>query len=151
MADTYCVLAWHQLQIQPDGIAKICCNDAGAGADGEAASVYRRRVDEIWNGARLRGIRRAMVERLTRGPASTSELGRPLAMTLSAVGQHLKVLEASGLVTTEKRGRERVCRVEPSALSTAEGWISRRRAMLEQRLDRLAAHLGEAPTRRRSR
>ena len=60
MADTFCVLAWHQLQIQPDGIAKICCNDAGAGADGEAASVYRRRVDEIWNGERLCGIRRAM-------------------------------------------------------------------------------------------
>lgn len=60
MADTYCVLAWHQLQIQPDGVAKICCNDAGAAADGEAASVYRHRVDEIWNGERLRGIRRAM-------------------------------------------------------------------------------------------
>ena len=60
MADTYCVLAWHQLQVQPDGVAKICCNDAGAAADGEAASVYRHRVDEIWNGARLRGIRRAM-------------------------------------------------------------------------------------------
>jgi DNA-binding transcriptional ArsR family regulator len=98
--------------------------------------------------------RRAMVERLTRGPASTSELAKPLAMTLSAVAQHLKVLEASGVVRTEKRGRERICRMEPKALELAETWIARRRAGIEHRLDRLAAHLGEIeerPTKRSKR
>ncbi len=64
-------------------------------------------------------------------------------MSLSAVAQHLKVLESSGVIRTEKRGRERICRVEPKALELAETWITRRRAGLEQRLERLAAHLGE--------
>lgn len=97
--------------------------------------------------------RRAMVERLTRGPASTSELAEPFSMSLSAVAQHLKVLEASGVVRTEKRGRERICRVEPQALELAEHWIAKRRAGLQHRLDRLAVHLGElddtSPKRRR--
>ncbi|HMJ15872.1 MAG TPA: metalloregulator ArsR/SmtB family transcription factor [Polyangiaceae bacterium] len=99
------------------------------------------------------GSRRAMVERLIRGPASTSELAKPLTMSLSAVAQHLKVLEASGVVRTEKRGRERICRVEPQALELAENWIVKRRAGLEHRLERLAAHLGELdePPPKRSR
>ena len=72
--------------------------------------------------------RRLMVERLSRGPASVSELARPLTMTLAAVVQHLQVLEASGLVRTEKVGRVRTCRIEPAALRTAEQWISERRS-----------------------
>jgi DNA-binding transcriptional ArsR family regulator len=72
--------------------------------------------------------RRLMVERLGRGPASVSELARPLTMTLAAVVQHLQVLEASGLVRTEKVGRVRTCRIEPAALRTAERWISERRS-----------------------
>ena len=72
--------------------------------------------------------RRLMVERLGRGPASVSELARPLTMTLAAVVQHLQVLEASGLVRTEKVGRVRTCRIEPAALRTAEQWISERRS-----------------------
>jgi DNA-binding transcriptional ArsR family regulator len=89
--------------------------------------------------------RRAMVERLSRGPASVSELGRPLHMTLPAVVQHVQVLEASGLVNSEKVGRVRTCRIEPAALRTAEQWISERRMRWERRLDRLGDILAEHP------
>jgi DNA-binding transcriptional ArsR family regulator len=89
--------------------------------------------------------RRAMVERLTRGPASVSELARPLAMSMPAVVQHLHVLERSGLVRSEKVGRVRTCTVEPAALRTAEGWIAERRTTWEQRLDRLGEYLAEHP------
>src|SRR5215203_1496733 len=82
--------------------------------------------------------RRLMVERLTRGPASVSELAQPLDMTLSAVVQHLAVLESSGLVRSEKVGRVRTCRMEPVGLRTAESWITERRAIWENRFDRLA-------------
>jgi DNA-binding transcriptional ArsR family regulator len=87
--------------------------------------------------------RRVMVERLCRGPASVSELAEPLKMSLSAVVQHLQVLEASGLVASEKVGRVRTCRVEPQALRGAESWISERRTTWERRLDRLGAFLAE--------
>ena len=87
--------------------------------------------------------RRVMVERLSRGPASVSELARPLAMTLSAVVQHLQVLQASGLVRSEKAGRVRTCRIEPRALCIAEDWIVRRRGNWERRLDRLGEYLAE--------
>ncbi len=89
--------------------------------------------------------RRVMVERLSRGPASVSELAGPLAMSLSAVVQHLQVLEASGLVRSEKVGRVRTCRIEPEALSMAERWINERRAAWERRLDRLGELLAEHP------
>jgi DNA-binding transcriptional ArsR family regulator len=85
--------------------------------------------------------RRSMVERLTRGPASVSELAKPLAMSLPAVVQHLQVLEASGLVSTEKAGRVRTCRIDPVALRNAERWISERRTIWERRLDRLGVYL----------
>lgn len=85
--------------------------------------------------------RRAMVDRLAQGPASVSELAKPLAMSLSAVMQHLAVLEASGLVTSEKVGRVRTCRIEPKAMSQAERWIAERRAHWERRLDRLGEFL----------
>jgi DNA-binding transcriptional ArsR family regulator len=87
--------------------------------------------------------RRIMVERLSQSPASVSELARPLDMTLSAVVQHLAVLEASGLVRSEKVGRVRTCRIEPGALRSAERWISERRANWERRLDRLGDFLTE--------
>lgn len=85
--------------------------------------------------------RRAMVDRLCRGPASVSELAQPLSMSLPAVVQHLQVLESSGLVRSEKVGRVRTCRLEPQALRTAEGWIAERRTRWERRLDRLGAYL----------
>jgi DNA-binding transcriptional ArsR family regulator len=89
--------------------------------------------------------RRSMVDRLTRGPASVSELARPFAMSLPAVVQHLHMLEASGLVRSEKVGRVRTCRIEPTALAQAEGWISERRRMWERCLDRLGEYLDEHP------
>jgi len=87
--------------------------------------------------------RRGMVERLVRGPASVSELSRPLAMSLPAVLQHLQVLEACGLVRSEKAGRVRTCRIEPDALRVAEAWITDQRTTWETRLDRLGDYLAE--------
>jgi DNA-binding transcriptional ArsR family regulator len=85
--------------------------------------------------------RRAMVERLARGPAPVSELARPLPMSLPSVLQHLGVLEAAGLVRTEKVGRVRTCSIEAKALSLAEQWINARRMEWEHRLDRLGDYL----------
>lgn len=85
--------------------------------------------------------RRAMVERLTQGPASVSELAAPLDMSLPAVVQHLQVLEGAGLVRTEKVGRVRTCQLESAALRTVEDWVSERRTTAEQRLDRLGEYL----------
>src|SRR5437879_5048999 len=89
--------------------------------------------------------RRTMVDRLTRGPASVSELARPLAMSLPAVVQHVQVLEACGLVRSEKVGRVRTCRIEADALRSAERWIAERRTSWERRLDRLGEYLAEHP------
>ena len=89
--------------------------------------------------------RRAMVERLSRGPAPVSELARPLPMSLPAAMQHLGVLVAAGLVRSEKVGRVRTCRMEPAALSLAEQWFNQRRAEAEQRLDRLGDYLKRFP------
>jgi DNA-binding transcriptional ArsR family regulator len=89
--------------------------------------------------------RRVMVERLSHGPASVSELAEPLAMSLPAVVQHLQVLEESGLVRSEKVGRVRTCRIEPKALSLAEQWIAERRMNWERHLDRLGDYLAEHP------
>ena len=88
--------------------------------------------------------RRTMVERLSRGPASVSDLARPLDMSLPAVMQHLQVLETSGIVRSEKSGRVRMCRLEPKVMETAEGWFARRRASWERRFDRLEAFLAES-------
>jgi len=87
--------------------------------------------------------RRGMIERLCRGPASVSELGAPLEMTLSAVVQHLQVLENSGLVRTQKVGRVRTCRLERKALESVERWVSARRASWERHFDHLGEFLAE--------
>ncbi|MET8853350.1 metalloregulator ArsR/SmtB family transcription factor [Amycolatopsis sp. NPDC004625] len=89
--------------------------------------------------------RRALVERLVRGPASVSELAEPLAMSLAAVVQHLQVLETAGIVRSEKVGRVRTCRIEPEALRTAEHWLGRQRTTWESKLDRLGDLLAEPP------
>jgi len=85
--------------------------------------------------------RRAMVERLSRGPAPVSELARPLPMSLPAAMQHLSVLEAAGLVRSQKVGRVRTCAIEPLALSQAEQWIKARQIEWEHRLDKLGEYL----------
>jgi DNA-binding transcriptional ArsR family regulator len=90
--------------------------------------------------------RRCMVERLALGSASVSELAEPLAMSLAAVVQHVQVLEACGLVKTEKVGRTRMCRIEPAAMTAAEKWITDRRRGWETRLDRLGDLLNDTAT-----
>jgi DNA-binding transcriptional ArsR family regulator len=87
--------------------------------------------------------RRMIVERLVRGPASVSELAKPLAMSLPAVMQHLGVLEACALVHSEKVGRVRTCRIVPETLRGIEEWIGRQRTAWEQHLDRLGDYLAE--------
>jgi DNA-binding transcriptional ArsR family regulator len=87
--------------------------------------------------------RMAMVEHLSGGPASVSELARPLAISLPGVLQHLAVLEGDGLVRSEKVGRVRTCRIEPAALRAAGDWVAQRRAMWERSLDRLGDYLAE--------
>ena len=82
-----------------------------------------------------------MVDRLALGPASVSELAKPLPMSLPAVMLHLKVLEESGLVTSQKLGRVRTCRIDPKMLSQAEHWVAERRLMWERNLDRLGEFL----------
>ena len=87
--------------------------------------------------------RRLMVERLSLGPASVSELASPLDISLAAVVQHVQVLEASGLVRSQKIGRTRICRINPAALQSAENWIAERRSLWERRLDRLGDFLSD--------
>jgi DNA-binding transcriptional ArsR family regulator len=89
--------------------------------------------------------RRVIVERLSSGPASVSQLAEPLPMSLPAVVQHLQVLEASGLVRSEKVGRVRTCRIEPAAMRPVEQWIAERRTSWERRLDRLGNYLADNP------
>src|SRR5262245_51175930 len=85
--------------------------------------------------------RRTMVMRLSRGPATVKDLAAPLAMSLPSVMQHLQVLEASGLVRSQKVGRVRTCELQPEALGLAERWLNDRRTMWERRLDRLGDFL----------
>jgi DNA-binding transcriptional ArsR family regulator len=92
--------------------------------------------------------RREMVERLSQSPASVTQLAEPLGISLSAVLQHLAILEECGLVRSEKVGRVRTCRVEPSAFRAAEAWFRGQRALWERRLDRLGEVLGEDEQRR---
>jgi DNA-binding transcriptional ArsR family regulator len=87
--------------------------------------------------------RRDMIERLTGGPASVTELAAPLAMSLPAVLQHVAVLEGCGLISSEKVGRVRTCRVEPAAIRGAETWLAGQRLAWERRLDDLGDYLAE--------
>ncbi|MGO9027413.1 MAG: ArsR/SmtB family transcription factor [Acidimicrobiales bacterium] len=99
-------------------------------------------LDRVF-GALSDPTRRRMVERLSGGPASVSELAEPLAMSLAGALQHVQVLEASGLVRSEKVGRVRVCRVDPAALQTVERWVADRQKVWERRFDRLGEYLGD--------
>ncbi|MCW6530074.1 MULTISPECIES: metalloregulator ArsR/SmtB family transcription factor [Sphingomonas] len=83
------------------------------------------------------GTRRAILERLSRGPASVSELAKPFETSLAAIHQHVQVLEASGLIATEKRGRTRECRISAETIMRVEHWLNERRQLWEQRFDRL--------------
>lgn len=87
--------------------------------------------------------RRAVIAHLARGPASVSELAKPLKMTLPAVVQHLRLLEESGLISSRKVGRVRTCKIEPKKLDTAAAWIAKQRSLWEARFDRMDAFVLE--------
>lgn len=87
--------------------------------------------------------RRAIVEQLSQGPTSVSQLAKPLRITVAAIIQHVQVLEESGLVHSEKVGRVRTCRIESSGLSLAEQWLHSQRSLWEKRFDRLGDLLAE--------
>ena len=89
-----------------------------------------------------------MVERLTRGPVSVSQLARPFAMALQSAVQHMGVLEAAGIVSSTKVGRVRTVQLAPAALSPATQWISRQQLPAERQLDRLESFLGSDTSRR---
>jgi DNA-binding transcriptional ArsR family regulator len=89
------------------------------------------------------GTRRDMIERLVTGPASVGELAQPLAMSLPAVMQHLQVLEAAGLVSSEKVGRVRTCQLRPAGLRMVENWLGQQRTSWENSFDRLGDYLAE--------
>ncbi len=90
--------------------------------------------------------RRGMLARLSRGPATVSELAKPLSISLPAVLQHLHALEGSGLVRSEKKGRVRTVRLEPKVLGAAESWIAERRGEWEARLDRFEDYVSTLKT-----
>jgi len=99
-------------------------------------------IDQVFH-ALADPTRRAIVERLSTGPASVSELAAPFSVSLSAIGQHLNVLEASGLVHTKKAGRVRSVELSSDAFSAVEQWFTSHRQRWERRLDRLGTLLGE--------
>jgi DNA-binding transcriptional ArsR family regulator len=101
---------------------------------------YQETLDRMFH-ALGDSSRRTMVERLARGPASVTELARPLDMSLPTVVQHLGVLETAGIVTSTKLGRVRTCQLVAEALTPAAEWISRQRLPAERRLDRLGTFL----------
>jgi DNA-binding transcriptional ArsR family regulator len=91
--------------------------------------------------------RRATVERLSRGPASVTELAKPFDMSLPTVLQHLGVLEEAGIVTSSKVGRVRTYQLVPGGLGPAAEWIGRQRLPAERRLDRLGDVLNRPITK----
>ena len=87
--------------------------------------------------------RRRMVDRLSRGPASVSELAKPLDMALPSVMKHLSVLETGGIVVSEKVGRARTYRLAPKAFGAIEEWVAARKAKWNRQFDRLEQYLSE--------
>ncbi len=111
------------------------------------APILKRVLDHLPVDAVFRALadptRKALVERLSRGPAPVSALAQPFAMSLTAIGQHLTVLEEAGLVESQKIGRVRTCALKPNAFDVLEQWLTAHRLIAERRLDRLAALLDE--------
>ena len=104
--------------------------------------LQRQSIDQVFQ-ALADPTRRAIVERLVAGPASVSALAEPFAVSLSAIGQHVQVLESTGLVRTRKTGRVRTVELVADTLAAAERWFTSHRARWEQRFDRLGALLDE--------
>src|ERR1043166_1966938 len=103
---------------------------------------YQTSLDQMFQALADPG-RRAMIDRLSRGPATVSALAEPLDMTLSAVMQDLAVLEESGPARSEKTGRVRTCQLQPGSIERAEQWLNERRLLWERRLDALGDYLAE--------
>jgi len=87
--------------------------------------------------------RRGMLDRLSRGPASVSQLAEPLGIALPSAVKHLAVLEEGGFVASQKVGRVRTYTLEPKALDAMEAWVARRKTLLNAQFDRLDAYLAE--------
>ena len=98
------------------------------------------KLDHIF-GALSDATRRAIVMRLCEGEASVGELAKPFEMALPSLMKHIRVLETSGLVASEKHGRVRTCALQTDALATIEGWLEAQREIWEQRLDRLEMYV----------
>lgn len=94
--------------------------------------------------------RRAVLQRLSEGPASVSELAKPFAMALPSFLQHLQVLEDGGLIRSKKVGRVRTCEMEPAPLTSAESWIAKQREVWERRLDQLEAYIKDLQSKEKS-
>jgi len=85
--------------------------------------------------------RRAVVQALSNGPATVSELAQPFKMALPSFTQHLGILEGAGLIVSRREGRSRMCSLNPAALKDAEDWMAAHRQQWESRMDRYEAHL----------
>ena len=101
---------------------------------------FSDRLNEVFQ-ALSDPTRRAVLGRLSRGPASVSELAQPFDMALPSFMKHIRLLEESGWIRTRKRGRVRTCAIESRALSAADAWLQEQRAFWEARFDRLDALL----------
>ena len=107
-------------------------------------------LDHVF-GALADPTRRAILARLGEGEASVGELARPFAMALPSLMKHIRVLEAGGLVESQKSGRVRTCRLKPGAMTHAERWLVEQRAVWEARLDRLEAYVNKIEKKPRKR
>jgi DNA-binding transcriptional ArsR family regulator len=108
------------------------------------------KLDHVF-GALADPTRRAILARLSEGEASVGELARPFAMALPSLMKHIRVLEAGGLVESQKSGRVRTCRLKPAAMTQAERWLLEQRGVWEARLDRLEAYVNKIEKKRRKR
>jgi DNA-binding transcriptional ArsR family regulator len=105
-------------------------------------SSAKEKIDRVFQ-ALGDPTRRAIVERLAKGPSTVSRLAAPLEITITAVGQHLQVLEESGFVRTEKVGRARLCSLEAAGFKVLSEWIAQQRSLWDRKLDRLGKLLEE--------
>ena len=110
---------------------------------------YSERLDGIFQ-ALADPTRRAVLQRLSRGPASISELAEPFDMALPSFMKHIRLLEGSGWIQTRKEGRVRTCGLDKKSLAAAEAWLSAQRAIWEARTDRLEQFLAAAKRREKS-
>lgn len=102
------------------------------------------RIDGLFS-ALADPTRRAIVERLTHGPLTVTDIAEPFPSSLPAISKHLTVLEHAGIIDRRLEGRTRYCTLRPTALADAADWINRYRSYWENRLDALERHLEENP------